>query len=150
MIGPLSVVAAGNTAGAVAAYLSKAFRTPTENIVIAEIWQGKVFRVLDADEGGLDKESDTFVAYAVKAAADETSDTGSGYSSLYSRPSTKDSEVVSVHIKQIRKDDDWASRSSSSYVRDDCYATPLILREEKEGLSVRKLNRRVNGILRTM
>ena len=153
VVGPLSVVAAGKTAGAVAAYLSKAFRTPTENIVIAEIWQGKIFqdRVLDADDDGLDKETDTFVAYAVKAAADDSGSTGSGgrySSSLYSSPSS-DSEVVSVFIKQVRKDDDWASRRGA-FSRDDFYGTPLILREEKEGLTVRKLYRRINGILRTM
>ena len=151
MSGPLSVVAAGKTAGAVAAYLSKAFRTPTENIVIAEIWQGKIFqdRVLDADDDGLDKETDTFVAYAVKAAADDTSSTGGRYSSsLYSSPSS-DSEVVSVFINQVRKDDDWTSRRGA-FSRGDFYGTPLILREEKEGLTVRKLYRRINGILRTM
>ena len=127
-----------------------AFRTPTENIVIAEIWQGKIFEFSMLMMTASTRNLDTFVAYAVKAAADD-SDTGSGgrySSSLYSSPSS-DSEVVSVFIKQVRKDDDWTSRRGA-FSRDDFYGTPLILREEKEGLSVRKLNRRVNGILRTM
>ena len=41
--------------------------------------------------------------------------------------------------RNFGQDDDWTS--SRRFPRDDFYGTPLILREEKEGLTVRKLYR---------